>query len=253
MTTRYLLLAAAVLFTAGATPFRDCDDCPLMMPLDDGTAIAVHMVTRDEFAVFAAEEGVPADGGCVLRTRTDWQNTAGKGWGDPGFAQGGDHPVVCVSWLEATAFADWMSLRTGQSYRLPTWEESAAAAIAGATTRFWWGDDFAEVCARANAADAAYRVVFPEDPRNILSCDDGFAHTSPVTAFAPNPLGLHDAVGNAWEWTNSCLRGDCSNALFRGGAWTVPNPNHFASDGQWADRIVLRNSAIGLRLLRDAP
>ena len=42
------------------------------------------------------------------------------GWSNPGFSQDEDHPVVCVSWLEAVAYADWLSETTGNSYRLPT-------------------------------------------------------------------------------------------------------------------------------------
>jgi formylglycine-generating enzyme required for sulfatase activity len=38
---------------------------------------------------------------------------------------------------------------------------------------------------------------FPRENRN----DDGFERTSPVTAFPPNGYGIHDMIGNIWEWT----------------------------------------------------
>lgn len=253
-----LPLATLALFwtaPAGAAPetFRDCEACPEMTRLPDGSAMTTTLITRAEFTPFATETGVAPDAGCVLRSATDWKPDPKAGWGNPGFAQGDDHPVVCVSWTEATAFADWLSEKTGKAYRLPTWEESDAAAAAGAATKFWWGDDFAEVCAHANSADAAFRAEYPKDPRKTLACDDGFAWTSPVKSFPPNPWGLYDVTGNAWQWTNSCLKGDCSNAIFRGAAWTVPNPDHFRIGGQWADRIILRNSAVGFRLMLDPP
>ncbi len=222
-----------------------------MVDLPTGAAMSQTLITRDMFQVFAEETGFPEQESCVLRYDGNFRKTDGASWRNPGFEQAGDHPVVCVTWLDATAYADWLSEKTGRPYRLPTWEESAEAAAAGAQSKFWWGDDFSDVCTYANAADASFRAVFPEDPRRILDCDDGYANTSPATAFPQNPWGLYDVVGNVWQWTNSCLEGDCSNAIFRGGAWTVPNAKHFRNDGQWADRILLRNNAIGFRVLRD--
>ena len=231
--------------------FSECEGCPAMIPLDDGSAIGATLVTRAQFAAFAQEAEIPGDESCYIRIDTRWSNEQGKGWADPGFEQGDDHPAVCMNWLEATAYADWLSDKTGQFYRLPTYDESVAATAAGADSAFWWGEEFSEICTRANAADTNFKEAFPEDGRNILTCDDGYAYTSPVTAFPPNPLGLYDAVGNVWQWTNTCLKGDCSSALFRGASWVVPARNHFRSDGQWADRIVLRNSAVGFRVFRD--
>ena len=244
--------SASLAQVAPGTVFSDCDDCPELTMLDNGTAIGTTLVTLAQFRAFAEETGVPGTESCFVRISTRWDNAQGKGWMDPGFEQGDDHPAVCMNWLEATAYADWLSEKTGQFYRLPTYEESVAVTAAGATTAYWWGDDFAEVCARANAADVNFKAAFPDDKRKILTCDDGFAYTSPVTAFPPNPLGIYDAVGNVWQWTNTWLKGDCSNALFRGASWVVPAKNHFRNDGQWSDRIILRNSAVGFRVLRDA-
>jgi formylglycine-generating enzyme required for sulfatase activity len=44
----------------------------------------------------------------------------GANWRNPGFSQSDNHPVKCVSWNDATAYADWLSHQTGQKYRLPT-------------------------------------------------------------------------------------------------------------------------------------
>jgi formylglycine-generating enzyme required for sulfatase activity len=254
------IFAALIAFSFGSvttaqvttgTVFSDCENCPELTMLDGGTAIGTTLVTRAQFEIFANEVGVPGSESCFVRINKRWSNEKGKGWSDPGFEQGDDHPAVCMNWLEATAYADWLSEKTGQFYRLPTYEESVAATAAGASTAYWWGDDFTEICSRANAADSNFRKAFPEDKRKILTCDDGYAYTSPVKAFPPNRLGIYDAVGNVWQWTNTCLNGDCSNALFRGASWVVPAKNHFRNDGQWSDRIILRNSAVGFRVLRD--
>jgi formylglycine-generating enzyme required for sulfatase activity len=233
--------------------FQDCPDCPEMTVLPDGSAMSTTLVTRGQFSVFANETGVAPDAGCFLRAANDWTSDPTGGWGNPGFAQADDHPAVCVSWVEATAYADWLTGKTGKLYRLPSFEESAAAAAAGTTTAYWWGDDFAQVCEFANGADEAFRAAFPQDKRKLLTCDDGFAHTAPVRTFGPNAWGLYDPAGNAWQWTNSCLKGDCANAIFRGPGWAAPNPDHFKPAGQWADRILLRNASVGFRIMLDAP
>lgn len=255
--TIFGLLMVIPLLAHAQTPLpdgaeRDCEDCPAVTPVADGSAMGVYPVTLGEFRVFAEETGVDGLSECFIWTGTNWRPRTDTGWSFPNFEQTDDHPAVCVSWLEATAYADWLSERTGRPYRLPTMEESVAAALAGAATGFWWGEEFDGICARANAADASFGAIYPEDERPILTCDDGYPHTSPVTAFEPNPIGLYDTVGNVWEWTNSCFKGDCSNAIFRGAAWATPFPYHFKRDGQWQDRILLRNSGIGFRVMRDA-
>lgn len=235
---------------ATAETIRDCDVCPELVEMPDGTLIGSYPVTRGQFRVFAQETGRVGKG-CSLRvgSRRGWSETSD--WTDPGYPQEDDHPVVCISWNDAVAYADWLTERTGHLYRLPTLEESARAAAGGATTEFWWGEDYGEICKFANTADASFRSGFPEDERNLHECDDGYVNTAPIGAFPANGWGVHDAVGNVWNWTNSCLRGDCSNAVFRGGGWDTPLRRYFHAEEYFGDRIILRNDVIGMRILRE--
>jgi len=101
-----------------------------------------------------------------------------------------DHPVVHVAYRDALAYAQW----AGKA--LPTeaeWEFAARGGLDGA--EFAWGDELTPGGQhRANT----WQGNFPYE--NL--CDDGFARTSPVTAFPPNGYGIFDMIGNVWEWTS---------------------------------------------------
>jgi formylglycine-generating enzyme len=116
----------------------------------------------------------------------NWRHPYGRGSSIMGLA---DHPVVHVAYRDVEAYAAW----AGKA--LPTeaeWEYAARGRLEGA--EFAWGDAFTpEGRHRANTWQGA----FPHENLNA----DGYERTSPVTAFAPNGHGLHDMIGNVWEWT----------------------------------------------------
>jgi formylglycine-generating enzyme len=100
-----------------------------------------------------------------------------------------DHPVVHVAYNDAEAYAEWAGRE------LPTeaeWEFAARGGLDGA--EFAWGDAFAP-CNRQMAN--TWQGAFPNENLAL----DGYERTSPVTAFPANGYGLHDMIGNVWEWT----------------------------------------------------
>jgi len=204
-------------------------------------ALARCETTVGEFGRFVAETGYWTDaergGGCYtldadgsgLSQRED------ANWHNPGFAQSDDHPVVCVSFNDARAYARWLSLRTGAAYRLPTETEWEYAARAGTTTSRFWGDDPAASCIYSNGADRTAKARFPD--WTVADCDDGAEFTAPAGRYRRNPFGLSDILGNVWEWVEDCWHQDytgapndgsasleakgedCTRRVVRGGGW----------------------------------
>ena len=242
---------------------RDCPDCPPMVVMPLGAysmgspskergrkntegpvhrvtierpfAAGRHEVTRRQFRRFVDETGHSAQAGCQTFGRGEWKWRDEESWLEPGFAQTDDHPVVCVSWEDARAYVEWLSMKTGKSYRLLSESEWEYAARGGTQTARYWGDRPSQACRYANVLDRSYRKKYSRRNATIHQCDDGFAATSPVGSRAKNQFGLYDMLGNVWEWVEDCWHaghsrssadasarnggGDCSRRVARGGSW----------------------------------
>lgn len=187
-------------------------------------------------------------------------------WRNPGFAQGGDHPVVNVTWNDAVALCKWLSETEGKTYRLPTEAEWEYAARAGTRTRYYSGDDPQSLLKAANVFDADARKNWEKWAAFALAGNDGFAFTAPVGSFAPNGFGLYDMLGNAWEWTadfhendyyaNSPVddpKGPASGTVRvrRGGSWHTWSFYARSSYRNWNSSRT-RYTLVGMRLLREA-
>ena len=265
--TGYLdAVAAAALLAVGRDPragtvFRECVTCSELVVVPAGTflmgsapgdregrgnegpqhrvsvariALGVHEVTRDEYAAFVAATDRTSDSPCyAFEEGPVYSPREEATWRSPGYPQAGDHPVTCVSWEDARAYARWLGAETGARYRLPSEAEWEHAARGGTATRRPWGDAAAGQCGYANGADRTAPERFEGLP--VADCTDGMVRTSPVGAFAANAFGLRDMLGNVWEWVEDCWHegyegapgdgsawtsdGDCSRRVLRGGSW----------------------------------
>ncbi|MFN7695326.1 MAG: SUMF1/EgtB/PvdO family nonheme iron enzyme [Burkholderiales bacterium] len=283
---------------AGGTGSKACPECPETVTLQPGSfqmgspgsevgrmsnegpvrtvrigyrlAVGKTHVTRGEFAAFVNASGYRTEAeqgdGCFVFSGGKGEKKAGTSWRNPGFEQGGSHPVVCVSWNDAQAYVRWLNDRSPvNGWRLLTEAEYEYAARAGTTTRYWWGDDHgnSQQCQFANGADQSAKRTW--NPRwATANCDDGHAYTAPVGSFQANAWGLHDMAGNANSWTQDCFApsydgaptdgsavnpSSCSQRVLRGGSW-VFTPQWSRSAFRFNDSPIFRNSYTGFRLAR---
>jgi formylglycine-generating enzyme len=162
-----------------------------------------YPVTVGEFRRFVEDTGYEIPSGAYsLLPGKGWTNAERFNWQDPGFEQTPDHPVTCVNFQDAEAYSDWLSVKTGHRYRLPSESEWEYACRAGTTTARFWGNRREGARRFANVADLSLARKFDVKPDSgrFFQHDDGYPFTSPVGAFAPNPWGLYDMLGNVWEW-----------------------------------------------------
>jgi formylglycine-generating enzyme required for sulfatase activity len=101
-------------------------------------AVARHAITRGQFGAFVNNTNSKMERGAHVWVG-NWKLDPKASWYNPGFRQDDSHPVVCVSWDDANAYAEWLSDQSGKKYRLLTEAGWEYAARAGTTAPFWWG------------------------------------------------------------------------------------------------------------------
>jgi formylglycine-generating enzyme required for sulfatase activity len=241
---------------AGASPrvFRDCENCPEMVEIpagkflmgstdgdnDERPAHEVHIdkpiaLARYE-ATFDEWETCVKDGGCVKN-----KQPSDEGWGRA------RRPVINISWSDAKEYVDWLSRKTGKTYRLPSEAEWEYAARAGTTTKYAFGDTL-------NAQQAKFSAG-----------KQGVGETAEVGSFPPNNWGLYDMHGNVWEWVEDCyvqnytdaptdgsarMDPGCASRVLRGGSWDY-GPQDLRSALRYRLPPYFRVDEIGFRVARE--
>lgn len=216
--------------------------------------ICIHETRRQDYEAFAAAApGV---------------NDTWKSLSKDGLAAGaeGNHPVVGVSWADASAFCEWLSQKEGREYRLPTdreWsfavgigrdekKDASPDALNGKTSNEWpWGKKWPPKDAVGNYADAALK----ERARSRNTIDgysDGFAATSPVMSFPSNKLGIYDLGGNVWEWCADWYSPAKVDRVTRGGSWQNFEPGRLLSSARDHTPPDRRAAAFGFRCVASA-
>lgn len=141
--------------------------------IDKPLFMGIYEVTYDEFDFYV----------------WDRQRAGARDVKYPATAKGGrgNQPVVQVTWAEASRYAAWLGGQRNAECRLPTEAEWEHAARAGTSSAFWWGD--MPMPDQANCFKCGGRA----DPEKSM----------PIGSFKANQFGLHDMLGNVWEWSCS--------------------------------------------------
>ena len=252
------------------TSFTDCTGCPQMVVVPAGSfimgskmeeeahngdeepthrvtiakpfAVGRFEITRGQYAAFVEATGHKTGDSCWVWIGTLFKNAKGKSFRDPGYQQADDHPVACVSWDDAQAYAEWLSAETHENYRLLSEAEWEYAARAGTTSAFATGD-----------------ALLTKKQANFDA--DG---TVQVGSYDANGFGLQDMHGNLWEWVQDCYadsykdapedgsarkdNSDCKR-VNRGGGWG-DYPKYLRSASRKSDSPTGWFSVVGFRLAR---
>lgn len=280
---------------------QDCEACPKLIVLEPGTftlgadqeegrrwkmldrmsanegprvevtverrfALGQMEITHGQFAGFIQETGFKTKKGCFHLTSAGWSVQPKLNWEDPGYAVTDDHPVACIKRPAILAYIDWLSEKTGKSYRLPSEAEYEYAARAGSDTTTFWGEDWTQACTYQNGADLTFVPNVPDIPYGqYAECDDGYVFTSPVGSYEPNPWGFYDLAGNVSESTADCYQDShdgmptngapvsksrCRAWVAKGGSW-AGFPGLLRPATRLRIREVTTGTGFGFRVARD--
>ena len=205
-----MVVVPAGSFSMGCVSGLDCydDEKPVReVTISQPFAVSKYEITFEDYDRFGAPDTVDDEG-----------------WGR------GRLPVMRVSWNDASDYVAWLSVQTGESYRLLSEAEWEYVARAGSATKYSWGNSIG-----SNRA-------------NCYGCGSqwDYEQTAPAGSFEPNAFGLYDVHGNVYEWVEDCWNGSYEGAPADGSAWTSGDcERRVARGGAWDDfpddlRIALR-------------
>ena len=243
-------------FTMGGTSEQgseaESDEKPTHSVTLSDYYIGKFEVTLGLFRAFINETNYRTDadkeGWSYVWTGSSWEKRNGVNWrcAANGYVRNSsedNHPVIYVSWNDAKAFCEWLTGKTGQTFRLPTEAEWEYAARGGNRSNGY----------KYSGSNNINGVAWYTSTTN----DSG---TRQVGTKSPNELGIYDMSGNVWEWcqdwygnyssgsqTNPTGPSSGSGRVLRGGSWNG-YARHCRVSNRDLDNPDIRFSSGGFRL-----
>ncbi len=150
-----------------------------------------HEVTVAEYARFAKATSRKAS---RCQHKAVFKPFSSKLWHKPPFKQGPQNPVICVSWEDASAYANWLSEKSRHRYALPDKKHWLSLQR--------WKTQGNTPCEKGNVAGKETGALRTQG--EPWDCRDNHVFTAPVSRFGHNPLGVGGIWGNAAEWVSDC-------------------------------------------------
>jgi formylglycine-generating enzyme required for sulfatase activity len=211
-----------------------------------------YEITVKQFRCFIESSGYQTDaekyGDSWVYANGSWSEKKGVTWkcdvaGTVRPLSEENHPVIHVSWNDATAYCQWLSKKTGKTYRLPTeaeWEYAAKGGRLSQNYKYSGSNELNDVAWNLSNSDTKTHVVGGK---------------------RPNELGLYDLSGNVWEWCQDWYDSYSSNAIknpkgaatgshrvYRGGSWGHDS-RYCRSSYRHLSTPAYRHDYMGFRLL----
>lgn len=171
-----------------------------------------------------------------------------QGWGM------GDRPAITMTWYAARTFCQWLSLKTGKTYRLPTEAEWEYAARGGTTTAYFFGGN-----PKSYSSIGILKGIFKPDTTVINSyavyANNSHNHTGSPSQIGANPFGLKNMSGNVMEYCSDWYAADAYSAI-KDGEVDPKGPKkgteHVVRGGQYSDDASALRSAARSSTMHDA-
>lgn len=235
--------------------FRDCDACPEMVVVPAG----LYLMGSDKYKTEKPKRVIrfrkPFAIGRFETTHAEWQACldAGGCKHEPHDHNWGKNrmPVINVNHDMVQGYAKWLSKTTGKKYRLPSEAEWEYVARAGSKQNYSFGN------------------LVGENQVNCRKCGSPWSGigNAPVGSFSPNPWGVYDMHGNAFEWVEDCWHpnyegapkssaartdGKCQFRVIRGGSWYYYSRMSRSANRQ-KNPAAVKSYWLSFRLVRELP